>query len=222
MAVETTVKTIGDLPAGPTSLVGTELMEIQDGGGAGASQQTTAAKVADIALRQSVQSIVAGTGGVVVDATDVNHPKVSVPIPVAGNNLTIDNTNPEAPIYTSTTPVAGGINASFGSVGGAVLTAGEGVTGISTAAYQLTGWSIQCDPSGSVVVDVKVGALGGATSTIVGTGNFPTIAGSTYNSSNDLSTWASVNIPLGAVVEITVKSASTATWFNLALLGKRV
>jgi hypothetical protein len=222
MADPTTVKLISDLPPGPSELVGTELVEIQAGTGAGASQQSTAAKVADIALRQSVQTIVAGTGGVVVDASDVNNPKVSVPVPVAGNNLTIDNTNPEAPIYTSTTPVAGGINASYGSVGGAELKSGDGITGISTAAYQLTGWSIQCDPSGSVVVDVKVGTLGSATSTIVGAGNFPTIAGSTYNSSINLSTWDSVNIPRGALVEIVIKSASTATWFNLALFGKRV
>ena len=120
-----TVKTIGDLPAGPTDLVGTELVEIQDGVGIGASKQSTAAKVADIALRQSVQTIAAGTGGAVVDSTDPNHPTISLPIPVAGNNFSIDNTNPEAPIYSSTTPVAGGVNASYGSVGGAELKAGD-------------------------------------------------------------------------------------------------
>ena len=218
----TKVKLISDLPPGPTDLVGTELVEIQDGTGAGASQQSTAAKIADIALRQSVQTIEAGTGGVVIDAADVNNPKVSIPVPVAGTNLSIDNTNPEAPIYSSTTPVAGGVNASYGSVGGSELKSGDGVIGISTAAYQLTGWSIQCDPSGSVVIDVKIGALGSAASSIVGAGNAPTIAGSTYNSSSDVSTWDSVSIPRGALVEIVVKTASTATWFNLALLGIRV
>ena len=217
-----TVKTIGDLPAGPTDLVGTELVEIQDGVGVGASKQSTAAKVAAIALRQSVQTIAAGTGGVVVDSTDPNHPTISLPIPVAGNNFSIDNTNPEAPIYSSTTPVAGGVNASYGSVGGAGLKAGDGVIGISTAAYTLTGWSVQCDPSGSVQIDVKIGTLGSAPSSIVGTGNFPTIVGTTYNSSTDLSSWDSVSIPKGALVEISVKSASTATWVTLALLGKRV
>jgi hypothetical protein len=218
----TTVKLISDLPAGPSELTGTELVEIQNGSGVGASQQSTAEKIADIALRQSVQTIEAGAGGVVIDATDANNPVVSIPVPVAGNNINIDNTDPTAPIYTSTTPVAGGVNASYGSVGGAELKAGDGVIGISTAAYVLTGWSIQCDPSGSVVVDVKIGSLGSAASSIVGAGNFPTIAGSTYNSTTDLSTWDSVSIPRGALVEITVKSASTATWFSLALLGKRV
>jgi hypothetical protein len=42
-------ETIAQLAAGPTNLAGTELLEIQNGVGVGASQQTTSAKIAALA-----------------------------------------------------------------------------------------------------------------------------------------------------------------------------
>lgn len=47
----TSFKLISDLPAGPTNLVGTELIEVQNGGGAGASQQTTVGHILALALK---------------------------------------------------------------------------------------------------------------------------------------------------------------------------
>ncbi len=219
----TTVKLIGDLPAGPNSLVGTELVEIQNGGGPGASQQTTAALIAQIALRQAVQALVAGTGDIHIDVTDPNHPIVSVPKPQAGTNIAIDHTDPLNPIITSTTPVAGGIQAAYGSPGGAVLQVANSVSGIATAHYTLTGWEIQCSPSGSIALDLLVGPLGSNPTSIIGNlGNAPSVNSSTYNSANALSGWTSVDVPRGSVIQVVVKSVTAVEWFSVAFLGNRI
>lgn len=213
---------IGGLPSGPVSLSGSELLEIQNGTGPGASQQTTAALIAAIALRQSVQAILAGQGDLVIDITNPNQPKINIPEPVAGTNLSIDRTNPLAPVYSSTTPITGGIQAAYGSPGGNVLQAGNIISGIATANYNLTGWEIQCSPAGSIQLDLLVGALGGSPSSIIGTGNGPNIVGATSASSNALTGWTSLSVTRGSVIQISIKTVSSVEWFNVAFLGNRV
>lgn len=212
---------ISGLPTGPTPLVGTELLEIQNGTSEGASQQTTAAAIAQIALRQSVQSIQVGTGGVVVDSTNPNSPKVSIPTPAPGRLMSIDETNPEAPIYNCTVPTDGGISAAYGSPGGAVLAVNAAISGIATANYQITGWALQCSPSGSITVDFRTGILGNAPTSIVGSGTKLQIASSTTGSGN-VSGWTSTIVSQGQVIEVVVTAVTNVEWFNLALFGTRM
>ena len=218
--------TIAQLPAGPVSLVGTELLEIQNGTGAGASQQTTAGLIAQIALRQSVQSISASaTGGTAgVNNTNPNAPiiTIAIPIPVPGTGLSINNTNPLAPVYNVTTPITGGIQAAYGEIGGSTLQSGNNVQGIATASYQLTGWSVQCSPSGSLVLDFLTGSLGSAPSSIIGTGNAPTISGASSASANSLSGWNTTQVIRGQVIQVKVLSVATVQWFSVAFFGTRI
>jgi hypothetical protein len=219
MATET-FKLISDLPAGPTNLVGTELVEIQNGAGAGASQQTTAAKMAAIALRQSVQAVTSTTPGVTIDDTNPNAPVITIPVMIAGTGgVTIDETNPAAPKINI--PSDGGVSAAYGQPGGTVLQVGAAIAGIATSGYNLTGWEIQCSPSGSITVDLQIGTLGSAPASIIGTGNGPSIASGTTGSSSVLTGWTSLNIPRGSVVNVVVKTVSLVEWFNVAFLGNR-
>lgn len=219
---DTTVKLIADLPTSGDTLTGSELLEIQVGSGVGASQKATATKLAQIALRQSVQTIVEGSGDASIDNTDPNHPILNIPKFVAGDYINIDDTDPLAPIIEGTSPVIGGIQAAYGSPGGDVLQSGNLVQGIATASYRLTGWKIQCSPVGSIVVDLLVGALGGSPSSIIGTGNAPTIAGAASGNANSLAGWTSVEVDVGSVIQAKIKSVSAVQWFSVAFLGVRI
>ena len=213
-------KLISDLPAGPTPLVGTELVEIQNGSSVGASQQSTAAEIAQIALRQSVQAITAGTAGMSIDDTDPNAPVIHVPIYHAGSGgIAIDESNPAAPVINI--PSDGGIAIAYGSPGGAVLTTAQAISGFATSGYNLTGWKIQCSPSGSITVDIRVGSLGSTPATIIGTGNAPSVASATSNSANTLTGWNTTTIAQGSVIEAIITAVANVEWYNIALLGTR-
>lgn len=213
---------IAGLPPGPMSLTGTELLELQVGSGPGASQQTNAGLIAAIALRQSVQAVIAGAGGVVVDSTNINAPIINIPKAVSGAQIHIDQTNPMSPVISGTVPVAGGIQAAYGTPGGSVLQVGNNVQGIATASYQLTGWAVQCSPAGSLTLDFLTGSLGTAPSSIIGTGNHPQIAGGSSAQSNSLVGWGATTVAAGQVIQVKVTAVATVQWFSVSFFGNRI
>ena len=217
-----TISQLPGLPSGQSILVGTELLEIQNGAGAGASQQITANLVAQIALRQSVQSISGKAGsGVLIDNTNPNAPVINIPKAVNGTYISIDYTNIEAPVINCTIPVDGGIQAAYGSPGGSVIQTAASVTGLATAAYQLNSWALQCYPSGSISLDFQVGTLGSPPSSIIGSGgNYPTIS-SNVSASANIGGWVTNQVTQGQVIAVVVRSVVNVQWFSLALYGIR-
>jgi hypothetical protein len=115
----------------------------------------------------------------------------------------------------------GGVQGTYGSVGGSAITGTPTISGIATANYTLASWAIECYPSGSVVLDVQEGTLGGAATSIVGSGNAPTITSNTSNSAT-ISSWTSTSITKGNVLIFKVTSvAGGVEWFTVSLQGTR-
>jgi hypothetical protein len=115
----------------------------------------------------------------------------------------------------------GGIQGTYGTIGGSPITGTPTITGIATANYTLASWAIECYPSGSISIDVQQGALGSSTTSIVGSGNTPNISSAVSNSAN-ISGWTSVAITKGNLVTFKVTSFSgSIEWFTISLQGTR-
>lgn len=116
----------------------------------------------------------------------------------------------------------GGITCTYGVPGGTPISGAPVISGIATANYALTGWSIECSPSGSIILDVQQGTLGASPATIVGSGNGPEITSSTFGNAGTLTGWTSLSIVRGDNVAIVVTSVSGGVeWFTLSLFGTR-
>lgn len=199
-------KLIGDLPEGPSELAGTELVEIQNGAGVGASQQTTTAKVASLANAYALAA-----AGNAQSAAETFATAAAAAAQAAAETFA---TNAVAAASD------GGISASYGTPGGAALTTAESITGLATSGYNLTGWQIQCSPAGSITVDFRIASLGNPTASLIGTGNAPTINDGTSNAAT-IEGWNSVNVPRGSVIEFIITAVTAVEWYNVALLGNR-
>lgn len=85
----------------------------------------------------------------------------------------------------------------------------------------VTGWTLEADQSGSIVIDVKSATYSGypTTSSIAGTEK-PTLSSAQKNQDLTLSSWTT-SITAGDILEFVVDSASTVTRISLTLRGTR-
>lgn len=112
----------------------------------------------------------------------------------------------------------GGSQDSFGLVvdgGDSAITTGSKGTRYIPFNCTITGWSIQSDVSGDVVVDVKRSGV-----SLAGTEK-PTLSSSSTNSDLALSTWTT-SLLTGDIVEFIVDSASTVTRVTLTILITKI
>ena len=117
---------------------------------------------------------------------------------------------------------AAGILVQAGALNGPPLTAGLEVRGIAPAGYTLDGgWTLRCDPAGSVELDVWVAPLPNAPTaadSIVGAA-YPAATGTVATGS--YAGWTATQIARGAQVTVAVRAVSAVRWFALLLEGER-
>jgi hypothetical protein len=94
---------------------------------------------------------------------------------------------------------------------GSVVTTGS--KGFVTVPYTctITNWYLAADQSGSVVIDIKRSGT-----SIIGAGNKPTLS-SAISGNAAVSSWTSVAVTAGDILEFVVDSASTLTRVNLVI-----
>jgi hypothetical protein len=95
-----------------------------------------------------------------------------------------------------------------------------GIKGYLVVPFDCTiqAWHIVASTAGNMVVDVwkKAGALPSVADTIAGTGK-PTLTGTSYATSSDLSGWGTTGITAGDVLAFNVDSAATIQKASLSI-----
>lgn len=114
-----------------------------------------------------------------------------------------------------------GISGTYGAIGGSAITGSPSIIGIATSNYTITGWSIECYPSGSIILDVQQGNLGGSLSSMVGAGNPPKILSNT-NATATATSWTSLAVTRGNQIAFVVSSVSGGVeWFTVSIFAIR-
>ncbi len=132
---------------------------------------------------------------------------------ISGGTIYSGNTE----LGTLFTPSSTGVNLQRGSFGitidgqGGVITTGSKGYIVIPYVGTITKWYIVSDQSGSTVVDLKR-----SSTSIIGTGNTPTLTSQQRNNSN-VSGWTSTAVSINDEMEFVVNSATSVTRVNLII-----